>query len=217
MNWLKLVEQTQHCQRNWDHNKLISLETIDWLFDVGYNMPTKQNQSTIQIVAFTNKQAIQDLTDNAIPSEDFRGLIKNSQVSAPLVFGFFIRKEPLEVHGDKDANGNWHPPMKRVGTTVVSVEIGIASGAMALAANSIGLRTGFCICFAPLEAGTGKKTYTSKLLKKHNLNFKNLALLLGVGYPNDGIPSNQGPIIGGVKIPDYETFPKEYQAGKIII
>lgn len=203
MNWLELIEQTQHCQRNWNYDKLISLETIDWLFDVGYNMPTKQNLSSIQIVAFTNKQAIQDLTDNAIASETERHLrhIKNPQVSAPLIFGFFMREDSTEVERSQK---------KRVGNDTTNIEIGIASGAMALAANSIGLRTGFCKCFTPLEKG--KKTYTSKLLKRNNLHFKNLCLLLGVGYPNDSIPSNQGPT--GLL---YKTFPKEYQAGKLII
>jgi len=182
MNWLDLIEQTQHCQRNWDLDKSLDQETIDWLFDVGYTMPTKQNLSSFQIVAFTDRTAIENLTKNAVDKKWGKGRhVKNPQMLAPVVFAFFENHDKDERKRSQEIRSGNHTTM---------VEIGIAAGAMALAANSIGLRTGYCKCFYPLESGKDKKNKLARLLKNYKIKGTDIGLALGVGYPVEGLPSN---------------------------
>ena len=183
MNWLDLIEQTQHCQRNWDLDKSLDQETIDWLFDVGYNMPTKQNLSSVQIVAFTDRTMIEYLTASAINKGWHSRRVKNPQMLAPVVFTFF---------GKEDDEENRRSQEKRRGSNTTMVEIGIAAGAMALAANSVGLKTGFCKCFYPLESGIDKENQIRKALERYEIKETNISLALGVGYPIEGLASNIG-------------------------
>ena len=183
MNWLDLIEQTQHCQRNWDLDKSLDQETIDWLFDVGYNMPTKQNLSSFQIVAFTDRTMIEYLTASAINKGWHSRRVKNPQMLAPVVFTFF---------GKEDDEENRRSQEKRRGSNTTMVEIGIAAGAMALAANSVGLKTGFCKCFYPLESGIYKENQIRKALERYEIKETNISLALGVGYPIEGLASNIG-------------------------
>lgn len=185
MDWLNLAEQTQHCQRNWDHNKKVDVQTIDWLLDIGYTMPTKQNVSSIQIVTFTNKEQIENIVQSSI-DEDMempsKKLLQNPQMSAPVVFLFFKKEDKKEIIRSykkrEDEEG---------GTT--HIEIGLAAGAMALAANSKGLKTGFCRCFTPLDKGK-EDNITVQILKQKGITPKDLQLGLGVGYPLTYLPSN---------------------------
>ena len=48
--YLEIIEKFQHCQRNWDLEKTVDDETIDYLLEVGYNVPTKQNLNSFKIV-----------------------------------------------------------------------------------------------------------------------------------------------------------------------
>jgi nitroreductase len=183
MNWLDLVEGTQHCQRNWNLDKSLDQETIDWLFDVGYTMPTKQNLSSFQIVAFTDRTMIECLTASAI-NKGWRSYhVKNPQMFAPVVFTFFEKTDDEEESRSQE---------KRIGNNTTMIEIGLAAGAMALAANSVGLKTGFCKCFYPLESGIEKKNLIRKALKRYKIKATNIALGLGVGYPIEGLASNIG-------------------------
>ncbi len=175
MDWLKLVESTQHCQRNWDFEKTIPDGTIDWLFDIGYAMPTKQNQPSVQIVAFKSRSSISLMSEMAYEPKNESpnsGKINNPQTNAPLLFAFIKRKDLL-LHSS--------------GSTI-DTEIGLTSGAIALAANSIGLKTGFCACIND-KGDISKKL--KKLLSSKNIKIKEIRLLLGVGYPKEGWPSNQ--------------------------
>ena len=183
MNWLDLIEQTQHCQRNWDLDKSVDQEIIDWLFDVGYTMPTKQNLSSFQIVAFTDRTMIEYFTASAINKGWRSRHVKNPQMLAPVVFTFFEKKDDEEKKRSLE---------KRQGNNTTMVEIGIAAGAMALAANSVGLKTGFCKCFYPLESGIEKKNKIAKALKPYMIKGTAIALALGVGYPIEELASNIG-------------------------
>ena len=170
MDWLKLIESTQHCQRNWDFDKVIDEKTIDWLFDVGYTMPTKQNKDTVQIVAFKSREIVELVSKHAYDRRDiinhtkYGGHKNNPQTNAPLLFGF------IPIHYK---NRDYNKP--RIG-----VEIGLAAGAIALAANSIGMKTGFCQCFEAEHGWTKKETL---FLRRKNIKIGDLVLLLGIGYP----------------------------------
>jgi|11_taG_2_1085331.scaffolds.fasta_scaffold10019_3 nitroreductase len=183
MNWLDLIEQTQHCQRNWDLDKSLDQETIDWLFDVGYTMPTKQNLSSFQIVAFTDRTMIEYLTASAINKGWRSRHVKNPQMLAPVVYTFFGKTDEVEKSRSQE---------KRIGSGTTMIEIGLAAGAMALAANSVGLKTGFCKCFYPLESGIDKENQIRKALERYEIKETNISLALGVGYPIEGLASNIG-------------------------
>ena len=202
MNWLDLIEQTQHCQRNWDLDKSVDQEIIDWLFDVGYTMPTKQNLSSFQIVAFTDRTMIEYLTASAVNKGWHGRQVKNPQMLAPVVFTFFEKKDDEEKKRSLE---------KRLGNNTTMTEIGLAAGAMALAANNIGLRTGFCKCFYPLESGKDKKNKVARALRNYKIKGKDIGLALGVGYPVEGLLSN----IDNNKF-DHGQFKKKPQT-KIII
>lgn len=181
MNWLDLIEQTQHCQRNWDLDKSLDQETIDWLFDVGYTMPTKQNLSSFQIVAFTDRTMIEYLTASAINKGWRSRHVKNPQMLAPVVYTFFGKTDEVEKSRSQE---------KRIGSGTTMIEIGLAAGAMALAANSVGLKTGFCKCFYPLESGLDKKNKVARALRNYKIKGTDIGLALGVGYPVEGLPSH---------------------------
>lgn len=202
MNWLDLIEQTQHCQRNWDLDKSVDQEIIDWLFDVGYTMPTKQNLSSFQIVAFTDRTMIEYLTASAVNKGWHGRQVKNPQMLAPVVFTFFEKQDRDEKKRSQE---------KRQGNNTTMTEIGLAAGAMALAANNIGLRTGFCKCFYPLESGKDKKNKVARALRNYKIKGTDIGLALGVGYPVEGLLSN----IDNNKF-DHGQFKKKPQT-KIII
>lgn len=167
MDWLKLIESTQHCQRNWNFDKVIDEKTIDWLFDVGYTMPTKQNKDSIQIIAFKTRELVELVSKHAYDQYDHAkhsGHKNNPQTNAPVLFGFL----PIFHNDDKYVKAK------------SSLEIGLAAGAMALAANSIGMKTGFCQCF---ENDWGWSKTELRLLKRKNVNIGDINLLVGMGYP----------------------------------
>jgi hypothetical protein len=60
---------------------------------------------------------------------------------------------------------------------------GISSGAVALAANSMGLKTGFCIC-------VHQEPILEIVNKKYNTTFDRVAISLGIGYPIQGYKHN---------------------------
>ena len=65
----------------------------------------------------------------------------------------------------------------------VNLSVGISSGAVVLAANQMGMRTGFCCC------------YDKDLLVEYfsSIGYKlnsNIITMLGIGYPNKNFNSN---------------------------
>ncbi|MGI9526655.1 MAG: hypothetical protein ACR2MS_06065 [Weeksellaceae bacterium] len=175
-NFLENVKQSQRCQRNWDYDVDIDIDTVNYLLDVGYNMPTKQNQDSIQIITFRNRHKIELLSSRAYNEKAFdqknSGHYHNPQANAPLVFAFILRPDMVK-NGAKDHIG---------------VECGLAAGAIALAANNMGLRTGFCACF-----DQGGFDFSDKInLSNNKFDPKDIHLLLGVGHPVKDKPYNIG-------------------------
>ena len=75
------------------------------------------------------------------------------------------------------------------------LSIGISAGAVALAANQLGLRTGFCVCLH-------KQPVIDVINKRHNTTFNDIVISLGIGYPLEHLDHNVGIRPSG------ETFSK---------
>jgi len=186
--FLSAVNSSQRCQRNWDLSKEIDLETINWLIDVGYNTPTKQNLNSFDIVCIKDRDVIQQFANAARNSDDElsqiskslssaikQGRMQNPQTNSNILFLFFMREEDRDSstkfyrdHGNALSKGSYR--------VLTSLEVGLSAGAIAIAANSLGLKSGFCKCF-------WEDAFPKKVLKAHKLNRYNLLLMLGIGYP----------------------------------
>ena len=68
--YLDIIETFQHCQRNWDHSKTIDDETIDFLMEVGYNVPTKQNLYSYKIVCIKDRDEVRKWASIARNSDE---------------------------------------------------------------------------------------------------------------------------------------------------
>jgi nitroreductase len=188
IDFLNIVNSFQHCQRNWDLSKKVDTETIDWLMTVGYSTPTKQNLDKFEIVcisdratikefskAATNPPYLVDALSDTLRKQMANGRVQNPQIDANLLFLFFLKPEErtsnLRIEregGSSDDNVYW-----RVCT---NLEIGLAASAIGIAANSIGMKSGFsrCIDHDAIPADT---------LATYNINPYHLEVMLGIGYP----------------------------------
>lgn len=169
-----LAESAQHCQRNWDHSRPVDRDTVTHLLRVAHLMPTKQNQPTLQCVAFVTRDIVQRIGQYAYnPNEHPRlsGLKTNPQTDAPVLLVWFRTR--------------WHSRFRNP----VPMEIGISSGAVALAAADLGMRTGFCVCVEKRDKLWHKRD--RRLMKSIGYEPDDICLLMGVGYGHQDVAHNQ--------------------------
>ncbi len=185
MNLFKAAESANHCQRNWD-SLVVDDETIKTLINVAVSMPTKQNQNFYKLIVSTNTDYNHFVYLNGydsnhsmaleLPFEDRHLTNRNSQLRAPLLFQWVVNEEEFlnaENTVDKQElkNGIGH------------LSVGISAGAVCLAANLLGLKTGFCSCL-------DMNTVTDKLTDMLNTKIDGTLLTLGIGYPRSDLPHN---------------------------
>jgi len=182
-------ESANHCQRNWSEQK-VSIETINKLATVATKMPTKQNEEYYTLVASTDTEYnhfvymhsyVPDNTVLAKPFDERHTSNFNTQLRAPLLFQWFSNTSKKFLHGHYPQDG--------------LLSIGISAGAVALAANQLGLRTGFCVCLH-------KEPVIDVINKRHNTTFNDIVISLGIGYPLEHLDHNVGIRPSG------ETFSK---------
>lgn len=192
-SFLTMTENMQHCQRNFDLSKTIDDETIDWLYNIGYNTPTKQNLNSFQIVAFKSRNLILEIAKTAtsvydrwdsVPDDLKNEIIsgkrmQNPQVNANLLFMFFhipeSRTSELRIRREGptgDSPEFWH--------SATNFEMGLSASAVAIAAHSIGLKTGFCRCF--------NRDLLDKIINPYGFSSDDFSVALGIGYPIEGLP-----------------------------
>ena len=186
--YLDVIESFQHCQRNWDLNKTIDDETIEFLLEAGYNVPTKQNLNSFKIVCVKSRNEIQkwarvarnsdetlEWTGVITHSEVAGGILQNPQTDANLLFLFFVNEEErtgtlrrLRESGDDPTPQTWRKDK--------NLEIGLAASAIGIAANMKGLKTGFCGCI-------WKDIIPKEWVEPWGVDVNDLSVMLGVGYP----------------------------------
>jgi hypothetical protein len=170
-------ESANHCQRNWN-DLPVSKEIIDELISVATNMPTKQNEEFFTVLASVDKEFNHNVymhsysVTNQILNMPFDQRHKtnyNTQLRAPLIFQWLVDTSRSFKHGNYNPDG--------------LLSIGVSAGAVALAANKLGLKTGFCICLH-------KDPIVDLINKKYNTNFNDIALSLGIGYERSDTAHN---------------------------
>ena len=165
----------EHCQRNWDRTQTVPEDHVNALIEIATNMPTKANEAYYKLVVSTDPIINRKFYNVAIDPDNPNTINRNSQVDAPVVFTWFEVK-PEGITEDTNRLGHYDPWLLNSRTAM-----GISSGAVALAANAMGYRTGYNQCFAAddiidimLEV-TGE---TDRLL------FEKPHYQLGIGFPN---------------------------------
>ena len=172
------------CQRNWDRNKKISQLVKYTLINIAIDLPTKQNQAYYHLLVSDNPVYNKNIYKCSIDEENKGTKDRNSQVDSPLLF-IYLKNEytgdnfKYAGHEKKDSIQQ----QQHVHNFNATLSAGISSGAVALAANQLGMRTGFCCC------------YNTELLKNYLKSIgytldSNIITMLGIGYPNTNFHSN---------------------------
>lgn len=169
----------RRCQRNWNDTPVTNKDT-EALIDVAISMPSKQARSYFEIITSTDLKFNRKLRLLATdPDDSTHPLWQNNQVEAPLLFIWTATKDVLDELKDKAKlfHGN---EINEDGV----YSVGISSGAVALSANYMGYKTGFCRCFRAEDV--------CKLLEeKINKPIEKVFLILAVGHPRADIHYNQ--------------------------
>lgn len=161
-------ETAQRCQRNWDLSKDIPQGYLDIFLTTIKNAPAKQNEDYYSVYFITDRNIIEQVYNNTTfntVTDATNDLSKNPQVLANLLIAF-CEKSPTTFRN----NINEYQDTELMKSNR-NQAIGIVSGQLALVANMLGLRTGFCGCVDP--------TSVAAVLKSPPV-----LLTLGIGYPD---------------------------------
>ena len=209
---LDAAKSAEHAQRNWSGS--VKDEDKNLFINIAKSMPTKQNICTYELVVSTNKELNKFVYLNAInPNQlDYDGKVssdhggkyfRNAQVNAPLLFIYLIYQNPKNMsHYVEESKNQFY-----LGT-------GISSGAVALAANMKGYKTGFCSCVITINT-------VRELRDKYDVDidpkFDDMIdiMLLGIGYPNENLKHNQVMNDDG-DIFDVPTYEKNIRCTEIL-
>jgi len=175
----KAVIRSQHCQRNFDLEKLMPEEDIDLLIHAATNCPSKQNISFYNLYVITNRDIIDKIHELSIGAAAFELESKkevvttNSQIKANVLFVY--ERKTLNDMSEKHINKwKWFEDSNStVFERDVNTSIGISAGYVNVIASMLDYATGCCQCFQVEEI-------------RELLNLKRTPeLIMGIGYNND--------------------------------
>ena len=179
------AQSANHCQRNWS-DQTVPPDVVKTLSDIAVNMPTKQNQEFYKLIVSTDQEYNNfvylhgyDETDKMVmhlPFEDRHKTNRNTQLRAPLLFQWVFDSQRFHDAGLTHSKEELH-------NGVAHLSVGISAGAVSIAANSLGLKTGFCSCLH-------QQPVKEKLEALLNITVSNVYLTLGIGYPREDLPHN---------------------------
>ena len=188
IDFLTAVNNSQRCQRNWDLSKEVDDETIAWLMEIGYSTATKQNLDTFEVVCIKDRSVIQEFTKAATNPDYNRDLLgtglkeqmkvgrnQNPQTDSNLLFLFFHKPE-VRTSDIRQYREGCDPEDKIKFKRNTAFEMGMSASAIAIGANSVGMKSGFCRC-------VWNDILPKDILDQHNLDRYDLEIMLGVGYP----------------------------------
>ena len=185
--YLDIIKQTRRCQRNWDLDKTVDDQTIDFLIESGYNVATKQNLNSFKIVCLKTRKEIQkwgtvsrnpDSEISYLSNDDVKSAkanYQNPQTDANLLFLFFVNMEERTSEARRDRERG-PDPSEEEWIKLKHLEIGLAAQAISTAAVVNGLRSGMCGCI-------WSNVIKDDWVKDWKVNKHDLALMMGVGYP----------------------------------
>lgn len=182
----KSIFKSQHCQRNWDLEKVISQDDLDTLMIAATQCPSKQNIAFYKLHFVTNRDLIERIHSHTKGfvvkhgnTRDQTEYTTNAQVLANLLIVF---EEHLDLSKAEDAgrneqvidmvSGNAKPSDIKLIEKDRMMAIGVAAGYLNLTASMMGYATGCCTCFL-----------TDEVQKEMGIKNRPL-LLMGIGHPD---------------------------------
>jgi|TARA_B110000503_G_scaffold123565_1_gene189283 nitroreductase len=175
------------CQRNWDYSKEVLENDISTLINVATHMPTKQNLNYYELVVSDNREFNKYFYELSYDGIDDDNKWRNSQVNAPLLFIWCLPTRQRKLWGEESHFFD---------------ACSISAGAVALSANMLGYRTGFCKCFQ-------SETIIAEMKKRFNLDADRIYVVLGIGNPNNQYKSNEIVRYEGIDYIDNTGYVKE--------
>lgn len=184
MDFVTAAQSANHCQRNWNSQPVAS-DIVDLLTQVAVSMPTKQNQEFYKLIVSTDADYNHfvylngyDENDPRVmdfPFEDRHVTNRNTQLRAPLLFQWIVDEKEFNSIDTNDS--------KELYNGVGHLSVGISAGAVSLAANAMGLKTGFCVCLH-------RQNIIEKIKQRLGVEISGTFLTLGIGYPREDMPHN---------------------------
>jgi nitroreductase len=208
------VKVSKQAQRNWDLSKTIPQEDLDALIYAAQNSPKKQMETHFALHVFTDPEKIRAIYDNTkkfslfpvsetsevdgYDGSDFHNpgmfedrdgefwqddeySVKNSQILSNAIFVYTEDRRTVRggTHFMAQENGA-SPNILSIYEEQIDFSIGISVGQLILSAAMMGYKTGICSALDsdPISEILGKRA-DGKLM--------NAKLIIGVGYPNEGV------------------------------
>ena len=178
---------SRRCQRNWS-NEVVDRSTVEFLTHIASHAPTKQNETHYGLCVVTDPSILETIQDDftwGFHVYETNSAMRNTQLNAPLLFIYglgFTTDESGDSHGaDESEDGDDEFESRQL--LAENRSIGISSGQLTLAANMLGLRTGFC---QNLKYNAKTDKDWQELLGINDYRF-NPVLAVGVGYPDDSL------------------------------
>lgn len=198
-NIKKAVTIAQQAQRNYDLSKSIPQEDLETLIFSAVNSPSKQNETHYELKVYTDQNKIRDIYNctkrfsllkdasdiEKSFKEDANGIfwqnentsVHNSQILSNVLF-VYIDDDDTPRGGNSliaQNTKNLNSQSLQNYNNQKSYSIGISVGELILTAALLGYKTGICSAFNP-----------DALQEIFNTD-KQIKLLVGVGYENEGI------------------------------
>ena len=187
----KSVIRSQHTQRNWNLDKKLPKEDVNTLLQAVTNCPSKQNIAFYKVHFIQDRDIIEEIHENTYgfgtgkaPVNGIRQTETNPQTLANLLVIFedynYLDDLKDDIHRNQATreylkNGYLSEETEKELTRDKQIALGIASGYLNLSASLMGYRTGCCQCMDSAE------------IKEVAMLNEEPLLLMGVGFPQDGV------------------------------
>jgi hypothetical protein len=183
-----IILDAQKCQRNWNYDKKIEYEYMDYFLWLAKEAPSKQHEGYYDVYYTTDRKVIQECSNytwGCTHDREPPSTWQNSQQNAS-AYILFVAKEPItQMNCNADGTLKSNKTPARWENSYVS--IGIALGIILRAANALGFVTG---CNKSHGDMSGDEFWHKKLgiLDDVKAGTKKIAYGIGIGFPNEGRP-----------------------------
>jgi len=183
----KSVIRSQHTQRNWNLDKKLPKEDVNTLLQAVTNCPSKQNIAFYKVHFIQDRSLIEEIHEHTLGfryGSGFETTETNPQTLANLLVIFedynFLDNLKDDIHRNQATreyleNGYLSEETEKELNRDKQIALGIASGYLNLSASLMGYRTGCCQCMDSAE------------IKEVAMLNEEPLLLMGVGFPQDGV------------------------------
>ncbi len=180
----------RQCQRNWN-SQTVDPNDVEFFKQTLIQIPKKQGRVFHYTVFVENQDIINNIYFNA--REESVKIPHNGQMSAPLLVLFIPYDTGILPEHEEEVSENYNSDNDDQATYVycandIQVSIGIHSGMLALIANQLGYRTGFCSCFNSVA----KKIFADlckDIPRPYMLDYES-TFAMGIGKFDDTRPHN---------------------------